>query len=55
MSRSASRSPDRLTFSFEAPPHRGAVRLQLRAEPAGQWSGVLSEDGVEVSVRMQRD
>ncbi len=53
--RSASRSTDRLTLSFEAPPHRGAVRLQLRAEPAGQWSGVLSEDGVEVSVRMQRD
>jgi hypothetical protein len=53
--RSASRSTDRLTLSFEAPPHRGAVRLQLRAEPGGQWSGVLSEDGVEVSVRMQPD
>ena len=53
--RSASSSTDRLSLSFEAPPHRGPVRLQLRAEPAGQWSGVLSEDGVEVSVRMQRD
>jgi len=53
--RSASRTGDRLVLIFEAPPHRGPVRLQLRSDPAGQWSGTLTEDDVEVSVRMQRD
>lgn len=53
--RSASRTGDRLVLGFEAPPHRGPVRLQLRVDPAGQWTGTLTEDGVEVAVRMQRD
>ena len=53
--RAASRSADRLTLTFEAPPHRGAVRLQLRSDASGHWTGTLAEDGVEVAVRMQRD
>lgn len=53
--RAASRAGDRLELSFEAPPHRGPVRLQLRPDPAGHWAGTLTEDGVEVPVRMQRD
>jgi len=53
--RAASRTGDRLALTFEAPPHRGPVRLQLRSDPAGQWSGTLTEDGVEVAVRMERD
>lgn len=53
--RSASRTGDRLVLTFEAPPHRGPVRLQLRSDAAGQWSGTLTEDGVEVAVRMQTD
>lgn len=52
---SASRTGDRLALTFEAPPHRGPVRLQLRSDAAGQWTGTLTEDGVEVAVRMQRD
>ena len=52
---SASRSGGRLVLSLEAPPHRGPVRLQLRPEGPGQWTGTLTEDGVEVAVRMQRD
>lgn len=53
--RSASRTGGRLVLSLEAPPHRGPVQLQLQSEGPGQWSGTLTEDGVEVAVRMQRD
>ncbi|MCA6257962.1 MAG: hypothetical protein IM650_07695 [Phenylobacterium sp.] len=53
--RSASRAGGRLVLSLEAPPRRGPVRLQLRPEAPGQWVGTLTEDGVEVAVRMQRD
>jgi hypothetical protein len=50
-----SRTGGRLAISLEAPPRRGTVRLQLRPEAPGQWVGTLTEDGVEVTVRMQRD
>jgi len=50
-----SRTGGRLAISLEAPPRRGPVRLQLRPEAPGQWVGTLTEDGVEVTVRMQRD
>lgn len=53
--RSARREGGRLEISLEAPPRRGPVRLQLRPEGPGQWVGTLTEDGVEVAVRMQRD
>jgi len=53
--RSASRAGGRLVLSLEAPPRRGPVRLQLRPEAPGQWVGTLTEDGIEVAVRMQRD
>ncbi|MCA3721029.1 hypothetical protein [Phenylobacterium sp.] len=53
--RSARREGGRLELSLEAPPRRGPVRLQLRPEGPGQWVGTLTEDGVEVAVRMQRD
>jgi hypothetical protein len=53
--RSASRTDGRLALTLEAPPHRGPVTLQLRSEAPGQWVGTLTEDGVQVAVRMQRD
>lgn len=53
--RSIRRQAGRLEISFEAPPHRGPVHLVLRAESDDRWVGALTEDGVEVPVRMQRD
>ena len=50
-----SRTGGRLAISLEAPPRRGTVRLQLRPEAPDQWVGTLTEDGVEVTVRMQRE